>query len=89
MQLLAGRFYTKTDSVHSSTDLPKDQRFPKVLVNESLVKKLGFASSEAALGQKFKIGWHNWQPEIVGVIEDFVTNTLHEDIKPMTIFQNS
>lgn len=88
LQLISGRFYTAADSVHSSTDLPKDQRFPKVIVNETLVKKLGFASTEAALGQKFSIGWNSWQPEIVGVVEDFVTNTLHDGIMPMAIFQN-
>ena len=71
---LCYRFYTAADSVHSSFDLPKDQRFPKVIVNEMLIKKLGFASAEAALGQRFDIGWHSWQPEIVGVVKDFVTN---------------
>ncbi|MEM6319789.1 MAG: FtsX-like permease family protein [Bacteroidota bacterium] len=88
LQLLAGRFYTKADSVHSSVELPKDQRTPKILVNETLVKSMGFASNEAAIGQQFKIGWYDWQPEIVGVVQDFVTNTLHESIKPTAIFQN-
>ncbi|MEM1123399.1 MAG: FtsX-like permease family protein, partial [Bacteroidota bacterium] len=88
LQLLAGRFYTKADSVHSSVDIPKEQRNPRILVNETLVKKLGFASPEAALGQKFKISWYNWQPIIVGVVEDFVTNTLRDGISPMAIFQN-
>lgn len=89
LQLLTGRFYTKADSAYSSVKVPKEKRNPRVIVNEALVKKLGFASSEAAIGQRFKISWYNWQPEIVGVVQDFVTNTLHENIKPIVIFQKS
>jgi len=88
LPLLTGRFYTKADSVFSSIKLPKEERFPRVIVNEALIKKLGFASAKAAIGQRFKIGWHDWQPEIVGVVQNFVTNSLHENIKPMVIFQN-
>ena len=87
LQLKAGRFFNITDTSATSASLAKDQRFPKVIVNEQLIKELGFASEEAALGQRFKIGWNGWQPEIVGVVENFVTTSLHEDIESALIFQ--
>ena len=88
LQLKAGRFFNIADTSALSASLAENQRFPKVVVNEKLIKSLGFASEAEALGKRFKIGWNGWQPEIVGVVENFVTTTLHNDINPMLIFQN-
>ncbi len=65
----------------------KDQRFPKSVVNETLVKELGFASNEAALGKRFWIGLNGWHAEITGVVTDFNIGSLHEAIKPTLITQ--
>ena len=85
--LVAGRYYNIRDTSASSQSLARDQRFPRVLVNERLVEAIGFGTPEEALGKRFKIGWNGWQPEIVGVVENFITSSLHETIQPTIIFQ--
>jgi ABC-type antimicrobial peptide transport system permease subunit len=51
------------------------------------VKALGFESNETALGKRFWIGMNGWRAEIVGVVQDFNTGSLHEQIKPALITQ--
>ena len=54
-----------------------------VLLNEQAVRTLGFASPEAALGQTFVL--EKGSPirmEIVGVMGNFVNNTLKETVQP-------
>ena len=87
MQLKAGRFLTLADTSAVSPSLAKEQRFPKSVVNETLVRQLGFESPQAALGKRFWVGMDGWQPEIVGVVNDFNISSLHEAIKPTLITQ--
>jgi putative ABC transport system permease protein len=87
LQLKAGRFFTIGDTNAVSGSLPEGQRFPKSVVNEKLVKELGFASAEAALGKRFWIGLDGWHAEIIGVVADFNIGSLHEAIKPTLITQ--
>ena len=56
LHLVAGRFFTIADTSAVSRSIPEDLRFPKSVVNETLVKELGFASNEEALGKRFWIG---------------------------------
>ena len=87
MQLKEGRFFNVTDTSAISETVPEGQRFPKVVVNEKLVKALGFDSIKAALGKRFWIGMNGWRAEIAGVIADFNMSSLHEQIKPTLITQ--
>ncbi len=87
MHLKAGRFFVITDTGAVSDALPRDQRFPKSVVNEKLIHELGYESPQAALGKRFWIGLNNWKAEIVGVVSDFNVNSLHEAIKPTLITQ--
>ncbi|MCB0657177.1 MAG: ABC transporter permease [Saprospiraceae bacterium] len=82
MRLLAGRLIQAGDSSFVSPKLPVEDQIPKVVVNESLINALGFSSPEAALGQRFWFGFNGWRPEIVGVVHDFNTLSLHKAIKP-------
>ncbi|MEM8523123.1 MAG: FtsX-like permease family protein [Bacteroidota bacterium] len=86
LQLKAGRFYENADTSAIAAGLPSDQLFPRVLVNEALLSAMNFGTAEEAIGQRFKIGWNNWQPEIVGVLESFITSSLHDAIQPTIIF---
>src|SRR4029453_13118359 len=70
-----------------SESLPKNQRFPKCVVNEKLVQELGFESMQAALGKQFWVGMDGWSAEIVGVVADFNIASLHETIAPTLITQ--
>ncbi|MCF7861586.1 ABC transporter permease [Candidatus Woesearchaeota archaeon] len=59
----------------------------KTMVNETTVRKLGFASPEEALGNNYTIGLSDgvkrFAPEIVGVVQDFHFNSLHEEVSPL------
>ena len=87
LHLVAGRFFTIEDTSAVSRSVPEDLRFPKSVVNETLVKELGFASNEEALGKRFWIGMNGWHAEITGIVTDFNTGSLHEAIKPTLITQ--
>ena len=89
MQLKEGRLFQASDTSAVSEGMPRGQRFPKVVVNETLVKALGFESNKAALGQRFWIGMNGWRAEITGVISDFNIASLHEKIQPTLITQYS
>ena len=85
LKLKAGRFVQASDTNFISRAFPPGQRFAKSVVNEKLVKTLGFESPQDALGKRFWIGMNDWTADIVGVVEDFNTTSLHEDIKSSLI----
>ncbi len=77
--LLAGRALSELDGAGWAGDV--------TVVNETTVKKLGFTSNEDALGNNYTIGLSDgikrFSPEIVGVIQDFHFNSLHEEVSPL------
>ena len=75
LQMLAGREYVKSDTVH------------EMIINETLVKKLGLKSPQEAIGKDIRVGRGKWN-QIVGVVKDFKTNSLREEVKPILITQN-
>lgn len=87
LKLKAGRFFNIADTNTVSRSIPEGQRYAKSVVNEKLIQELGFPSAETALGKRFWIGMDGWQAEIVGVVSDFNTSSLHEAIKPTLITQ--
>ena len=72
LQFLAGGAFGKSDTV-------KD-----VVINETMVKKLGLKNPEEAIGKEIQIGRNKWN-RISGVLRDFKTSSLREDIKPTLI----
>jgi len=72
LQLIAGRNITQSDTLR------------EIIVNESLLKKLGVKNPQDAIGKNLRIGGGKWLP-IVGVVKDFKTNSLREGVKPLTI----
>ena len=81
LQLIAGRFFTMADTSAASESFPEGQRYAKVIVNRKAIEQLGFGSPQEALGQRFWAGINGWNPEIVGVVNDFNVSSLHEEIK--------
>ena len=69
LQFAAGHAYAASDTV---TD---------IVVNETLVKKLGLKNPNEAIGKQIKLGGNRWN-NIVGVVKDFKTNSLREETKP-------
>jgi putative ABC transport system permease protein len=74
MKLVAGRWF------HAGEEKNLGQT---IVVNETLVKTLGFKSPAEALGKQITIGINNYSPTIVGVSKDFHTSSLHENIPPV------
>ena len=71
-----------TENEEKATELPKEQRTFNYIVNEALVRKLGFASNEEALGRMITSGLNNINAPIVGVVKDFRTESLHKAVEP-------
>lgn len=72
LQLVAGRNFTDSDTTR------------EYLINQTLASKLGIANHEEAIGKTLRVGSGPWLP-IVGVVKDFKTNSLREQVKPTTI----
>ncbi len=76
IQLKAGRFLNESDMVAAAESVPQEDRKYSVVLNETGVKSLGFATPEAALGKNVKIGINDMTAPIVGVMSDFHTRSL-------------
>lgn len=74
LQLVTGRVYSKSDTTN------------EVVINETLVKKLGVKNPQDVLGKEIAMG--RWK-KIVGVVKDFKTNSLREEIKPTLICEEN
>jgi len=73
LQFVAGGGYAPSDTIN------------QMVVNETLIKKLGIKNPKDALGKTLRIGARSsWAP-IVGVVKDFKTNSLREEVKPIII----
>jgi putative ABC transport system permease protein len=74
IEVLAGRDYNR----EMKTDPEKG-----MLINEAMVKHLGWESNEAAIGKKFRS--LQGEERIIGVIENFNVTSLHEASGPFVL----
>lgn len=74
MDMLQGRFFSK--------DIQSDLNSSFIL-NETAVKAMGF-NDESPLGKTLSF-WDRYNGTIIGVIKDFHTQSLHEQIQPVII----
>lgn len=86
--LVAGRNFITAPSAEKPGEAIHD-----VLVNEALVKKMGWGSRpEAALGKSLSqgpTGQETWRGRVVGVIKDFHFQSPHKLIEPMVLQNNA
>jgi len=75
LQLLAGRVYDKSDTTK------------EVVINETLVKKLNVKNARDVIGKDIYLGGGAWK-KIVGVVKDFKTGSLRDNIKPLLIAES-
>ena len=87
LKLLAGRLPLASDTNYISRSVPKAEQIMKVVVNEKLIKELGFKSTDASLGKHFWISMGSEDAEIIGVVSDFNTNSLHNPMTATIIMQ--
>ncbi|HET7000980.1 MAG TPA: FtsX-like permease family protein, partial [Puia sp.] len=73
IQFIAGRPYYPADSVNG------------FVVNEMMVKKLGFKRPEDILGKKINIFDGSIIAPVVGVVKDFNGSSLKKEMKPLVI----
>lgn len=77
LKLLAGRNFTEGDTLN------------QILVNEELVKQLGFKNPQDILGKSVTLGRRDANgKEIVGVVKDFYNYSLHTALAPIIIGTN-
>jgi ABC-type antimicrobial peptide transport system permease subunit len=74
MKLLAGRWFLEGEEKNRGT---------AIVVNETMVKALGYRDPAEAIGKKIRIGVNDFNPVIIGVTKDFHTSSLHQDIGPV------
>jgi putative ABC transport system permease protein len=74
LQFVAGTGYAPGDTAR------------QVVVNQTFIKKLGIKNADAAIGKTVKMGGNGKWNTIVGVVKDFKTNSLREEVKPIVIF---
>ncbi|WP_437920828.1 ABC transporter permease [Sphingobacterium sp. LRF_L2] len=69
----------------------EDQVNPEFLINEKMVKNLGLTDVDEAVGKRLHAGGLNdaFVGTIVGVVQDFNTNSLYEPISPTVVGYNA
>lgn len=85
LELAAGRWFLPTEEQFSYDSLPADQQVHNYVVNEALVRKLGFSSSEEIIGKYITTGINDINAPVVGVIKDFHTTSLHKAVEPVVM----
>jgi len=89
--LVAGRYFDAGygGDDFSGTDEEKKTRAPNIILNESALPRLGFASAQDAIGKplRFTVGDINnavlVPATVVGVVEDVSYRSAHEELSPM------
>jgi putative ABC transport system permease protein len=84
-KLLAGRYLMASDTNSISRSLPAAERRARCIVNEQALKILKVSKPEEAIGKKFWAAMGTQNYEVVGVVSDFNTTSLHSAIKPVII----
>ncbi|MEZ4885292.1 MAG: ABC transporter permease [Chitinophagales bacterium] len=80
LQLAAGEWYPQQAA--------KDSVYDKgVVVNEELVKKMGFESNEAILGEE--LFFNGFKMPIIGVLQNFHNRSLQMEIIPAVFFKGN
>ncbi len=73
LRLVAGKWYEPSDTMR------------EVVVNQTLLKKLGIKHPDEVIGQDIKLGGNTKRMKIVGVVEDFHTHSVHKPLEPLLI----
>ena len=83
VELLAGKNFVATDS--SSLSLKSNN---KIIINEEVVKALGYKSAEEAIDQEalFRLGQEDLPCRIIGVMKNFHQRSLKEKFDPILFY---
>jgi putative ABC transport system permease protein len=85
LKLKAGRWFTETEEKVTALSLPAKDRKYVYIVNEAVVRKLGFNDAEEIVGKHITTGVNDIDAEVIGVMEDFHIASLHKEIDPVVL----
>jgi ABC-type antimicrobial peptide transport system permease subunit len=85
IELAAGRWFTEAEAKAASEAVPGEQRTYVYVVNEAVVRQLGFAHNHEILGKKLTTGLNDITAEVIGVVKDFHTSSLHQQVEPVVL----
>lgn len=66
----------------------RDSGVQEMLVNQLFVKKMGLSSPEKILGKTIALNVPDWKFQVVGVINDYNSKSLHNAIAPLVLADN-
>jgi putative ABC transport system permease protein len=83
IRLLAGRNFKEKEYMDF------DKKTARVLINEVLMKALGYKNAEDAINKKivFDLGEYKFHSEIIGVMKNFHQRSFKEPIEPILCYQ--
>lgn len=84
LKLVAGRWFSDGDEKAASVPKPDKADYVYV-VNESAARRLGFSDPKDIIGRKITTGIGDMNKEVIGVVEDFHTSSLHDEIQPVVL----
>lgn len=87
IKLVSGRWFTPSEDKLARQIFEGKEEGSKIpyILNETAVKKLGFSDPEEVIGQMITTGLGDFTAPIIGVVEDFHTNSLHSEIGAVII----
>lgn len=87
LQLAAGRWFNESDERAIEASIPDSLKKYSAVLNETAVKKLGFANAADALGKYVTLGLNDMSVPVVGVLKDYHVESLHAPLKPVIMIQ--
>lgn len=76
LKMLAGRWFLPSEEKNIGT---------AVVINQALMKTLGYKKAEEAIGHTIQLGLNDIKPTIIGVTGDFHTTSLHKEIASVAL----
>lgn len=83
LEMLGGRFVSAADARLMEDRIREENANWPIVVNEQLARDLGHTDPATAIGDHIILGVNNADGEIVGVVKDFHTHSLHDQVQPM------
>ncbi len=83
LHLASGRYLNDADARKVGDGFPEGE--VNVVVNETLIRQMGYAEATEAIGEKMIVSINNIEAEIVGVLQDFNTTSLREAVEPIIL----
>jgi putative ABC transport system permease protein len=63
--------------------------FPNAMViNEKMVRSLGLKNAQDAIGKSYFISLNEYKPEVIGVVKDFNSSSLHNEVYSQVFMTN-